>query len=447
MIKIKIPYEVGLILNTLTDQGFEAYTVGGCIRDSLLGKTPQDWDICTSALPQQVIQVFKDYPVLETGLKHGTVTVLIGKRAVEVTTFRVEGEYSDNRRPDKVYFVKSLKQDLARRDFTINAMAYNSYAGLIDYFEGLQDLKHKQIRCVGEAQQRFKEDGLRIMRALRFASTYDFAIEKKTAQAIHDNKSLLHNIAAERIQLELNKLLCGKAVKKVLEEFTDVLGVVIPEILPAIGYKQNNPHHIYDLWEHTLESLAHIAPQKVLRLTMLFHDLGKPDCYTVDEKGIGHFYGHGKFSVKKAKAALKRLKYDKDTINTVQTLITYHDLELLPQKKFLKRWLSKIGLDNFRLLLEVQKADNRAKHPTSREKSLIRLNKVENLLEDIIKQDECFTLKDLQVKGRDLIEIGIKQGPEIGLILKYLLRQVIEERVENDKEKLLLLVKTKLKKP
>jgi tRNA nucleotidyltransferase (CCA-adding enzyme) len=443
---IKIPHEVKCILKSLTDRGFEAYIVGGAVRDSLLGKMPDDWDICTSALPQQVILVFKNYPVFETGLQHGTVSVLIGKRPIEVTTFRVEGMYSDNRRPDKVEFVKSLKQDLARRDFTINALAYNPHTGLIDYFEGLHDLEHKQIRCVGEAQQRFREDGLRLMRALRFASTYDFTIEKKTAQAIHDNKNLLHNIAAERIQVELNKLLCGTAVKKVLQEFTDVFGVVIPEILPAIGYDQKNPHHIYDLWEHTLESLAYVPPEKVLRLTMLFHDLGKPDCCTVDKEGIGHYYGHSKSSVAKAGNVLKRLKYDKATISTVQTLITFHDLELLPQKKFLKRWLNKIGLDNFRLLLEVQKADNLAKHPETREKSLVRLKKVEELLEEIIALDECFTLQDLTVKGRDLIRIGIKEGPEIGLALKYLLRQVIEERVKNDKEKLLSLAVDKFRK-
>ena len=332
MIDIKIPQEVQLILKVLTAQGYEAYVVGGCVRDSLLGKKPQDWDICTSALPQEVKKAFNNLPVLETGLKHGTVTVMIDHKPYEVTTYRIEDQYSDNRHPDKVEFVKDLEQDLARRDFTINAMAYNPKSGLVDCFNGLADLDNKIIRCVGKAEERFLEDGLRILRAIRFASTYNFKIERATTEAIYSKKNLLANLAGERIQIELDKLLCGSGVKEILHQFAEVLAVIIPEIWPMLGFEPNNPHHIYDLWTHTIESVAQAPPQLVLRLTMLLHDLGKPDCYTVDEKGIGHFYGHSKISAEKAKDILQRLKYDRATIDTVLTLVANHDLDLLPQK-------------------------------------------------------------------------------------------------------------------
>lgn len=446
MIEIKIPQEVQLILNILTAQGYEAYVVGGCVRDSLLGQKPQDWDICTSALPQEVKKAFNNFPVLETGLKHGTVTVMIEHELYEVTTYRIEGKYSDNRHPDKVEFIKNLEQDLARRDFTINAMAYNPKSGLVDCFNGLADLRNKIIRCVGKAEERFLEDGLRILRALRFASAYDFKIDKNTEEAIEAKKGLLSKIAVERIQVELNKLLCGPGVKRVLHQFAEVLAVIIPEILPMLGFGQNNPHHIYDLWTHTIESVAQVPQQKVLRLTMLFHDLGKPDCYTVDKKGIGHYYGHSIISAEKAEDILQRLKYDRATINTVFTLVAKHDLDLLPQKKYLKPLLNKIGVENFRLLLEVQKADNKAKHPEAKIECLEKIREIEGLLEEIIRQEECFTLKDLAINGQDLLKLGIKQGPEVGTILNFLLQQVIEERVGNSKEELLLLARSFVKR-
>jgi len=441
MIKIQIPREAELILQILQDQGFEAYVVGGCVRDSLLGKTPQDWDICTTASPPQVMEAFKGYPVLKTGLKHGTVTVLIERNPFEITTYRIERGYSDHRHPDQVEFVTDLKQDLARRDFTINAMAYNPRKGLADFFNGLQDLETKTIRCVGEPESRFLEDGLRILRALRFASVYDFSIEEKTGEAIHAKRELLAQIAAERIQVELNKLLCGPGVKRVLQQFADVLAVIIPEIAPMLGFVQNNPHHCYDLWTHTVESVAQVPPETVLRLTMLFHDLGKPDCFTLDRQGTGHFYGHAKLSGEKAKEILHRLRYDRITVDGVVTLVKNHDLTLIPEKKNLKRALHNLGLARFKQLLEVQKADNKAKHPSFQNENLAKIRVIEDLLDEIIKEDECFNLKDLAVKGRDLLQTGIREGPEIGQILNFLLQQVIEERVENDKEKLLKLVK------
>lgn len=446
MINIKLPEGARTILNILAEQGFEAYAVGGCIRDSLLGETPQDWDICTSALPQQVIGAFQNYPVLETGLKHGTVTVFIEHGPFEVTTFRVEGKYSDYRHPDKVEFVRDLQQDLARRDFTINAMAYNPNVGLVDCFNGLQDLQEKVLRCVGDPESRFLEDGLRILRGLRFASTLDFKLEKNTAQAIHHKKDLLSNVAVERIQVEFNKLICGVGVKGIFHQFADVLGVIIPEISTMLGFEQNNPHHIYDLWTHTVESVAQVPPETILRLTMLFHDLGKPDCLTIDSKGIGHFYGHAKLSAEGTKEILHRLKYDRSTISHVVTLVRNHDLELLPSKKHLKRVLNKLGIVSCKQLLEVQKADSKAKHPDFQKKCLTKLREVEILLDEIIQGEECFTLKDLKVKGQDILEIGIKQGPEVGLVLEFLLKQVIEERVENNKEQLLQLAKSFIEK-
>ena len=434
---IKIPDEAQYIINILETNGHEAYVVGGCVRDSLLGEQPKDWDICTSALPEQTMKYFAEHHIIETGLQHGTVTLMLNHRPFEITTYRIDGVYTDNRRPDNVKFVSELKEDLARRDFTINAMAYNPRTGIADFFDGVKDLKSGIIKCVGNADSRFQEDALRIMRALRFASALGFSIDGDTSKSMLDNKKLLNNIAAERIANELNKLIVGNGVKSILSEHTPVIAEIIPEILPMIGFEQNNKWHYLDVWRHTLTSLDNAPKDIVLRLAMLFHDMGKPSCYTESDDKTGHFYGHPQVSHDMARKILLRLKYDNDTIRAVTQLILYHDAELQSQKKFIKRWLNKIGEERFRQLLEVKRADNKSQTMSLTQKILEMLDNIEVLLNEIIEQRQCFSLKDLAVNGRDLIDIGVAEGNKIGVILNQLVDMVIDEKIENDKTVLL----------
>lgn len=435
--KINLPREAKSVIDILEKKGFEAYLVGGCVRDGLLGLEPDDWDIVTSAKPQEIKNSFAEFRLIETGIKYGTITVIIEQKPIEITTYRVEGTYSDNRHPDKVHFVKNLKEDLSRRDFTINALAYHPEKGLIDYFDGLLDLKQRVIRSVGDPEERFKEDSLRIMRAMRFAATYEFVIDAQTAKAMKEHKGLLKNIAVERNRMELDKLLCGDGVKKVLRKYVHVVSVIIPELLPMVGFNQHNPHHHLDVWKHTLECVAHAPKQIIPRLVMLFHDIGKPHCFTQDDKGIGHFYGHNRISVNIAKKVLTRLKYDHATLEQVQLLILYHDAQVLPEPKYVKRWLNRLGEDNFRLLLEVKKADTKGKNPRSLEEKLKRIENLEHILRKIIEEKQCFSLKHLEINGHDLLQSGIPRGKNIGVILDRLLKKVINEEIENDKEKLL----------
>lgn len=433
---IQMPQQVEKILNVLEANGFEAYIVGGCVRDSVLGKVPDDWDITTNALPFQTIKCFKTYKIVETGLKHGTVTIIIDHKPFEVTTFRIDGKYSDNRRPDDVAFTRNLKEDLSRRDFTINAMAYNPKKGLIDFFGGKNDIQNKIINCVGNPDLRFGEDALRIMRAIRFASVLDFQIENNTSISIHNNKFLLKNIAYERISTELNKLLLGDGVKRILINYVDVISEFIPEIKPVIGFEQNNPHHYLDVWQHSVESIVQCKKELICRLTMLFHDIGKPLCYSEDSQGIGHFYGHPKYSARIAETTLKKLRYDNFTIQRVKDLILYHDCDIKPKRKQLKRLLNKLGKETVKQLFEVKIADTKAHASTC----FSRIEDVENsklVLEQILEQNQCFSLKDLAVKGNDLIAIGVPKGKQIGIILNKLVDMVIDEKVPNDKNKLL----------
>ena len=437
--EIYLPQEVNMALNSLEQYGFEGYLVGGCVRDSLLDLSPQDWDLVTSAKPQQIKAIFSDYRIVEAGIKYGTITVIINEKPIEITTYRVEGMYSDNRHPDTVRFVKSLEEDLSRRDFTVNALAYHPQKGLIDYFQGLRDLQQKRIRSVGNPHERFKEDSLRIMRALRFAATYQFTIGAKTAKAMVLQKELLGNIAAERIRLELEKLLCGEGVKAVLRDYVNIIGVVIPELLPMIDFKQHNPHHHLDVWEHTLACLDKTPKEKVLRLVMLFHDIGKPLCFTMDEKGIGHFYGHNRVSLEIAKTVLKRLKYDRVTLKQVESLILYHDVLVIPETKYVKRWLNRLGEENFRLLLEVKKADAQGKNPKIVQDKLYHIEKLENIFKKVIDERQCFSLKSLAINGNDLLQLGVPQGKSLGLMLDTILKKVVNEEVENERKKLLTL--------
>jgi len=438
---INIPVDVEKIINRLEERGFEAYAVGGCIRDSLMDSKPNDWDICTSAQPEQVINCFEDYHVIETGVKHGTVTVRLNGQSYEITTYRIDGEYLDNRRPENVQFVNSIQEDLARRDFTMNAMAYNSGKGLVDYYKGCNDLKDGIIRCVGKADERFKEDALRIIRALRFASVFGFTIEKETSESIHHNKNLIKNIAKERINVELCKLLSGKGVKEILKNYSDILSVMIPEIKPMIGFQQNNPHHKYDVWEHTIAAVENSVSEPIIRLAVLLHDIGKPECYTCDGRGIGHFYSHGEFGAKIAEKILRDLKFDNQTISDVCQLIKYHDADISENSKFIKKWLNKIGIVQFERLLLVKQADVMGQSDYLKEKKLKTLANIQSTMSKILEEKQCFTLKQLAVNGNDLIKIGIHDGKIIGEILNWLLEQVMENQLENKKDTLIIAAK------
>ena len=436
---IHIPDEVKTAISTLAANGFEAYIVGGCVRDSLLGGNPKDYDITTSAEPEEVEKIFGNFRVIETGIKHGTVTVLINKMPLEITTFRIDSDYSDNRHPENVTFTKSLEEDTARRDFTMNALAYNDERGICDFYGGTDDIKNKIIRCVGDADKRFGEDALRIMRAIRFSSVLGFEIEENTKRAVFKNKELLRNISSERIASELVKLLCGANVRKVLMEYIDVLGVVIPELLPMKGFDQKNIHHIYDVLEHTAAAVENIEPTPVLRLTALFHDIGKPECFFMKD-GQGHFYGHADIGADMTTKILSRLKFDNNTKNTVTKLVKIHDVQIEETDTAVKRCMNKHTPEIFFLLLKMKRADTLAQSPMCRER-LEYLDRLEKRANEIINRKACFSMKDLAVNGNDLIKLGVKPGKELGNILKHLLEAVIEGKLPNDKNTLIKFTK------
>lgn len=432
------------ILETLESHGFEAYIVGGCVRDSLLSKTPQDWDICTNAFPDDVKRCTAPLPVIETGIQHGTVTVIYQHMPYEVTTYRMEEGYSDNRHPDVIKFVRELKEDLSRRDFTINAMAYHPKRGLSDYFGGREDLQNGIIRCVGNAEVRFDEDGLRIMRALRFASVYGFETEPRTAQAILEKKEYLRHIALERIQGELRKLLCGKGTENILLRYREVFEVIIPEIRAMAGFVQNNPHHVFDVWTHTVKSISAVPQDEILRLTMLLHDIGKPLSYTEDENGTGHFYNHAEESARLARMILNRLRFEKETIRAVTELVQYHGLDIPANTRCVKRWMNRLGAEQFRRLTEVWRADTLAQSPQFQSEKLEKIQQITACMQTVLEQGQCFRRKDLAVNGRNLIEIGIPPGKQVGEVLDFLMESVLEERAENRREELFRLVREKM---
>ena len=420
--------------------GHDAYVVGGCVRDSLLGKEPKDWDICTSATPDQIKNILSAYKILDTGLQHGTVTVLTENGSYEVTTFRVDGRYSDGRHPDTVEFVSSLHDDLARRDFTINAMAFNSSIGLVDFFNGQKDLQDQMISCVGNPSDRFQEDALRILRALRFASVYQFRIADDTAKAIHSHADLLSNVAAERINSELCKLLLGAGAKAVLLEFSDVIARVIPQFAPCIGFNQNNRFHQYTVYEHIVRAVENYSGQDLItKLVLFLHDIGKPHCYTEDEKG-GHFHGHGVISRDIAEQVLDNLRFDNKTKKQVLELVLYHDSVIEPTEKTIKRWLNKIGTEQFDRLLETRMADIFAHRRGTQEERINKTWKIKLLFSKIQAEKQCFDRKNLEINGDDLIAMGIPTGRKIGEILSTLLDDVISGVVKNDRESLLAYV-------
>lgn len=432
---INLPSEVSLILDLFKNSGYEAFCVGGAVRDSLMGITPGDWDITTNATPEETARIFKDFRIIETGLRHGTVTVIMNKKPFEITTYRIDGEYEDNRHPHNVTFTRKLKDDLARRDFTVNAIAYNPETGVVDFYGGQDHIYNSIIKTVGDPDKRFNEDGLRIMRALRFASTLGFEIDSETAQAIHRNKDLLKNISAERLKVELTKLVCGKNAFNILMEYPDVLSVFIPEIAPAVNFKQYGKEHAYDVWEHICHTVDTIPPDRLLRLTMLLHDLGKVPTHSLNDKGDSTFKNHAPVGGEMARDILTRLKFDKKTVNRVSFLVSYHDFEPVESKIELKRHLRTKTPEDIRTLLTIKKSDRGALSESYRD---ISKGTAQTLrwLEEIESNNECCTINRLAVNGNDLIAKGIT-GENVGEALNKLLDAVIEEKVSNDKGALL----------
>ncbi len=427
MMKIAVPPKVVRILKKLQAAGFSAYAVGGCVRDSLLGSEPNDWDICTSARPEQTAALFS-HTVL-TGAKYGTVTVIEDGETYEVTTYRAETLYSDCRHPERVEFLAQIEGDLSRRDFSINAMAADSEGNVIDLFDGLHDLQHGLIRCVGDPKERFSEDALRILRALRFAARLGFSIEPQTANAIHALKENLRSIANERIAKELH-LLCGKV--DILREFSDVLTVLIPELIPMIGFKQFNPHHKFDVFEHSLQALsAEKNGDFVLRLTLLLHDVGKPSTFFLDKNLVGHFYGHATVGALIAERILRRLRFDNATVQRVTQLIALHDYPLLDMtERSMRRFLGKYGEKTMRDLIAVRCADRMGKGTDSQVEAFER--RMLSLLQEVSKSEQ-----PLQLKGADLLQLGLTPGPQIGRLLHIVQEAVYDSKVENSHQALI----------
>lgn len=474
--QIKMPQAVETIIHTLETHGYEAYAVGGCVRDTLLDRTPEDWDITTSAKPLEIKQIFRK--TIDTGIQHGTVTVMIDHVGYEVTTYRIDGEYEDNRHPKQVEFTADLTADLQRRDFTINAMAYNPNTGMVDEFEGVKDLQEKVIRCVGDPGQRFDEDALRMLRAVRFSGQLGFRIDEATLDAIRVRAQNLRNISAERIRVELSKLLIAKEAGRLQEAYrTGMTQYFLPEFDAMMEVAQRNPHHIYTVGEHCLYSVRVMnlffglgtvqwqegeLPQPTVQLaqqiaatldkkthlalcvTMLLHDVAKPSCMTIDEQGVGHFRGHPQKSAEMARAILRRLTFDNDTLHLVKTLILHHDEQIPPTPKGLRKAAARIGRERMPLLCLVQFADVLAQNPALAEDKLKRIHAVYEQFVKMQQENPPLTVKEMAVTGRDIMEeLSMKPGPQIGTILDYLLEQVLESPEKNEREQLLAMAKEK----
>lgn len=441
--QIQLPEKVEYIINTLEEAEYEAYAVGGCVRDSLLNRVPDDWDITTSARPQQVKAVFPR--TIDTGIQHGTVTVMMGKEGFEVTTYRIDGEYEDSRHPKEVIFTANLIEDLKRRDFTINAFAYNHRGGIVDAFDGMTDLKNGIIRCVGEARERFTEDALRMMRAVRFSAQLGYDIEEKTKEAITELAPNLKNISAERIQVELVKLLQSPHPDYLRVAYElGMTKVILPEFDKAMETPQDNPHHMYNVGEHLLQTLLHVRPDRSLRIAALLHDIAKPDTEIKDSDGISHFHGHAEMGEEKAGAILRRLKFDNDTINKVKKYVKYHDYKIEATPRAVRRALNKIGKDYFAEVLELKQADMLAQSMYQRKEKEENLTQVRALYEEILRKEECVSLKDLALTGKDLMELGVPQGKQLGAILQELLEDVLENPEHNTREYLSELVRNEM---
>lgn len=437
-IKIEMPQNVIYILEQLNEAGYEAYAVGGCVRDSVLGRTPKDWDITTSAKPEEVKELFRR--TVDTGIKHGTVTVMLKSEGYEVTTFRIDGKYSDHRRPESVEFTSDLSEDLLRRDFTINAMAYNDKDGLIDLYDGIGDIKRRVIRCVGNPDERFDEDALRIMRAVRFAAELDFEIDEATRIAAENHAPELSAVSAERIETELTKLIMSDHPEKLLDAYRmGITKIILPEFDAMAETPQNTPYHLYDVAGHTVEVIRNVPKTKVLRYTALLHDSGKPECRTTDASGRDHFKGHGVASERIAEQVLRRLKMDNDTIRDVKKLVYWHDYGIKGDIRLttFRKGMSQMGIEYFDRLVDIKRADIEGQSDYGRQESLDTLSKLIEMKEKIVADGDCLSIKDLAINGGDLKELGIKPGPEMGEILKTLLAEVLGHPSNNQKDILL----------
>ncbi len=437
---ISIPNEVKTVMNKLSESGFRSYIVGGCVRDSVMGREPNDWDVTTDATPDQIKKVFSDFRTVDTGIKHGTILVVSGKYPVETTTFRIDGEYSDNRHPDCVTFTKNIKDDLARRDFTINAMAYNKEEGLIDPFGGREDIENKIVRCVGDPDKRFTEDALRILRGIRFASVLGFSVEENTSAAIIRNEQLLTSIASERINSELIKLLCGENVFSVLADYRSVIGVFIPELKLEFDFNQYGKKHGYDVWMHTVHTVNNIENDPILRLTMLLHDTGKVATHKLDANGNSTFKNHAAVGGVIAENILKRLKFSKEYIKTVSFLVSVHDMEVPESKVEVKKYLRLLGEVNYIRLMKIRRADKSGLAKGYRDITE-KLIFAYNTFDEVLNNSEPFLLSHLAVNGSDLKKIIDEK--QIGETLEYLLETVTKVPELNNKESLLELIKTK----
>lgn len=441
--RMNLPKKVNTIIHVLMDAGYEAYAVGGCVRDSILGRIPQDWDITTSAKPEQVKALFSH--TIDTGIQHGTVTVMIEHEGFEVTTYRIDGEYEDARHPKEVLFTSNLLEDLKRRDFTINAMAYNEQDGLVDAFDGIGDLEKGVIRCVGKAEERFSEDALRMLRAVRFAAQLGFSIEEETRRAICTLAPNIGKVSAERIQVEMVKLLTSghpEHIRMVYE--TGLSKVFLPEFDCMMETAQNNPHHCYSVGEHVIEAMCHVDSDKVLRLAVLLHDVAKPECISTDEDGVDHFYGHPKAGAEMARKILRRLKFDNDTTDAVCRLVEWHDDNPELSERNVRRAIQRVGISQYPNLFAVKRADILAQSDYQRAEKLAYVDEYENLYDEILEKQQCLSIKELAVNGSDLIAAGMKPGKELGVVLKALLEVVLDDPARNTREALLAIVHEKL---
>ena len=443
-IEINLPDDIQEIMSVIREYGATSYVVGGCVRDSILGREPHDWDICTPALPGELLVEFeeKGYRVIPTGLQHGTITVNLNGNNYEITTFRRDGEYSDGRHPDTVEFTSDLIYDLERRDFTINAMAYNPEEGLVDPFNGCRDIQNRIIRCVGNPDDRFQEDGLRILRALRFSVQLGFKIELLTKRAMIDNRSLLNKISFERINAEFVKIIESSSSHRArmqLLEFEDVLAEFIPELKSTFEFKQNNPYHCYPVYAHILTVLKEcVGADIITRLAAFFHDIGKPHCYQDDDSGIRHFKGHAKVSAEMTDAIMRRLKFDNDTREKVVQLVFYHDATFEVGKKYVRRWLNKIGMDQFKRLLVLRRADIMGQSELNRNERLQKLDSVNKCFEEVLVEKPAFSVKDLEIDGKDVKKYMLMdECPAVGYWLKHILNMVIDGRLENNRDDLI----------
>ena len=431
-----IPDGAKRILQKLNQCGYEAYLVGGCVRDLVMGRKPHDWDICTSARPEQVVSVFNDKHTIETGLKHGTVSI-VDDDVYEVTTFRIDGEYKDGRHPQEVAFVVNLREDLARRDFTINAMALDGNGDIIDLFGGVSDANKGIVRCVGRPSDRFGEDWLRIMRAMRFASVLGFDIDEETLCYIQSVDHIPDSISAERIQAELRKIVAGINAAEVLRQCKNILFLVAPELRNMDGFHQNSPYHIYDVFEHTLHAMDYAPRNETVRLALLFHDAGKPHSYSEDQNGVGHFYGHPALSEPICRSVMSRLRFENRIIEDVAHLVKYHDITFNCDRAYIKRYLNKHGPDRLRMLVLVRASDIYAQSTYNQSERMTKVRLFSEIFQSVYDSSECFSLRDLAINGNDLIQIGFCPGPKMGEILSTLLENVIDGNLQNKRESLL----------